>query len=530
MPRFPALRRAWLAGALAAVPLLTGFATPAPAADASHTLRVIPSADLSDLDPTQGLAQISRIYAQMVFDTLFALDHTLAPKPMMVESEQISADHLTYRYTLRPGLKFHDGSKVTTRDVIASLRRWMKTGSIGPRIARSLDAMTAVDDRTFEIKLTQPFGLLDFALAGAGAPLPGIMRAADADRPANVPLTEPIGSGPFRYVASERVVGQRIVFARNPDYPARPEPPDGLAGGRVVKVDRVEWNIIPDATTAANAMVTGEMDFWDSAAPDLLGFMRGRGVTVRRTTTLPMTGFIRPNFQAPPFNDPRARQALALLLDQKELMQAVNGDNAPWHTCYSFSVCGSPLGTEVGSEAYQTPNVARAKELLAAAGYKGEPIVVVGTPQLPPISAMSQVVAQELKNAGLNVQLDMGDWPVEFKRVNTAGNTNWNIFTSYALGGTWFNPLTNIALDTACDKTNFAGFPCDKDGVALRDAVFAAPDEASRKAAFDTFQRAMWQFIPYVPAGLFDVQNAYTKQVSGVLDSYVIAYWNIEKH
>ncbi len=504
--------------------------TSASAEDPARTLRVVPSADVSELDPTQGLAQISRIYSQMVFDTLFALDRNLAPKPMMVDSTDVSTDQLTYRFHLRPNLHFQDGSPVTTRDVIASLRRWMRAGSIGPRVARSLDTMAAIDDSTFEMKLKQPFGLLEFALAGAGAPLPGIMRAADAERPANVALTEPIGSGPFRYVASERVVGQKVVFARNPDYPARAEPPDGLAGGRVVNVDRVEWTIIPDATTAANALATREVDFWDSAASTMLSFLRGRGVTVRRTTTLPMTGFIRPNFQTPPFNDARARQALALLLDQKEMMQAVNGDDAPWSTCYSFSVCGSPLGTEVGSEPYRAPDVARAHQLLAEAGYKGEEIVVIGTPQLAPISAMSQVIAQRLKDAGLNVKLDMGDWPVQFKRVNTPGNTNWNVFPSYALGGTWFNPLTNVALDTSCDNTNFAGFPCDKRALELRDAVFAAPDDAVRKPAFEAFQRYMWQFIPYVPSGQFDVQNAYTKQVSGVLDSYVIAYWNIVKH
>lgn len=219
-----------------------------------------------------------------------------------------------------------------------------------------------------------------------------------------------------------------------------------------------------------------------------------------------------------------------MLVDQKDFMQAINGDNAPWSTCYSFSVCGSPLATEVGSEPYRKPDVARAKQLLAEAGYKGEPIIIVATPQLAPISAIGQVLAQRLKDAGLNVQLDMGDWPVQFKRVNTPGNTNWSLFPSYALGGTWFNPLTNVALDTSCDGTNFAGFPCDKQGMALRDAVFAAPDDATRKAAFETFQRAMWQFIPYVPAGQFDVQNAWSKHVTGVLDSYVIAYWNIEKH
>jgi peptide/nickel transport system substrate-binding protein len=73
------------------------------------------------------------------------------------------------------------------------------------------------------------------------------------------------------------------------------------------------------------------------------------------------------------------------------------------------------------------------------------------------------------------------------------------------------------------------GFPCDPEGEDLRRAVFAAPDDAARKAAFETFQKHMWQFIPLVPAGQFDQQNAYGNSISGVLGGYVISYWNIEK-
>ena len=107
---------------LMAVVAMVGLAGgSAVAQDAQKVLRVVPSADPAELDPTRGLNLIARIYSQMVFDTLFALDSHLSPRPMMVESEQVSADGLTYSFTLRPGLKFHDGSLVTSRDVVASL-------------------------------------------------------------------------------------------------------------------------------------------------------------------------------------------------------------------------------------------------------------------------------------------------------------------------------------------------------------------------------------------------------------------------
>ncbi len=515
--------------------LLTPLSTPALAKD--NVLKVVPSADLAELDPTRGNNYIARVYEQMVFDTLFALDHTLRPKPMMLDREAVSTDGLTYTMTLRPGLRFQDGSPVTTRDVIASLRRWADNTSMGKQLNLRLAAMQAVDDRTFTIALKQPFGLLEFMLAGPGAPMPAIMREADAKKPINAPMIAPIGSGPFRFLPDERIAGQRAVFARNPDYSARPEPPDGLAGGRVVKVDRVEWDVLPDPATAANALVTGEVDVWDTVPSDLIGYLRHHGVTVRRTNTLPSGGFIRPNFQVPPFNDQRARQALALLFDQRQFMQAVAGTNGGWRECFSFGMCGSPNGSEAGSTPYRKPNVARAKQLLAEAGYKGQPIVIASSPQLPIVEALAQVAAQTLRSAGMKVDLQEGDWAVVFKRVttpNATGANTWNLFASYSLGGTLFSPLTNTLLDLSCPApgalpTNFAGFPCDPPGEALRQKVFAARDEPTRQAAFTALQTAMWTFIPYIPAGTFDVDNAYRKSISGVLDSYIIPYWNIEK-
>ena len=505
----------------------------AAAQEATKVLRVIPSADPAELDPTKALNLIGRIYSQMVFETLFALDSKLAPKPMMVESEKVSDDGLTYTFTLRPGLKFHDGSAVTTRDVVASLEHWMGGLSMGPQLKARTASLGVVDDRTFTLVLNKRFGLVEFLLAGAGAPMAGIMREADAKRDPSVAITAPVGSGPFRYVASERESGHRVVFEKFRDYVPRSEPPDGLTGARVVKVDRVEWMIIPDAQTAANALTTGEVDLWEQVNPDLTGTLRERGMTVRRIAALPTVAFVRPNFQLPPFNDVRARQALAYLFDQKEMMEAAAGNGVGWQECHSFSVCGGPYGTEVGSEPYRTPDIEKAKALLKEAGYKGEKLVLLGTPQLPAINAMTLVAAQRLQQAGVNVDVQMADFAVMFQRMQAANKPldqgGYNLFAYHAIGSAWFHPLMNLSLDLSCGGKNWAGWPCDAQGEALRQAFLEAPDDASRKVAFEAFQRRLWEFLPYIPVGQFDVVTGWGKNVSGVLNAYIVAYWNIEK-
>lgn len=512
---------------------LSLLAEPAAAQGNPRVLRVVPSADLAELDPTRGPNLVARIYQQMVFDTLYAFDGELRPRPMMVESRSVSEDGLTWRFTLRPGLRFHDGTAVTTRDVVASIERWMAGTAIGGQLRSRLAAMAVVDERSFTLTLNRPFGLVEFMLAGPGAPIAAIMREADARRPEGQPLTRPVGSGPFRFLAEERREGNRAVFERNPDYAMRSEPPDALSGRREVKVDRVEWLVMPDATTAANALATGEVDFIEAVGPDLAGFLRRRGMTVRRIAALPTYAFVRPNFQLPPFNDLRARQALALIVDQNEMMPAVAGSDGRFSVCHSFSVCGSIYGTEAGSEPWRRPDPARARQLLAEAGYRGEPLVLLGTTQLAPINAMTQVLARRLQDAGVTVEVQMTDFPTMLQRMHAQdrpiGQGGYHLFAYYAVGTSWFHPLMNLSLDLSCGTRNWAGYPCDPQGEALRQAFFAAPDDAARRAAFEALQRRAWEFIPYVPAGQFDVFSAYRPNISGILDTAFIAYWNIEK-
>jgi peptide/nickel transport system substrate-binding protein len=196
---------------------------------ADKVLRVVPHADLNVLDPPGSSAVITLMHGLMIYDTLFSWDAKLQPKPQMVETYQISPDRLVYTFTLRAGLKFHDGQSVTTGDVIPSLKRWMVRNTTGQMLATYVEAMDATDEQTFAIRLKQPFAFVEMALGTSNAV---IMRARDAATDPYKSVSETIGSGPFRFVRSEWNPGAKVVYEKNPDYVPRLEAANGLAGAR----------------------------------------------------------------------------------------------------------------------------------------------------------------------------------------------------------------------------------------------------------------------------------------------------------
>ena len=518
----------WIARWALATVLL---ATAAHAQTAPKVLRVVPSADLTQLDPGFASIVITRIYGLMVYETLFAWDSKLQPKPQMVRDWSTSADGLTWRFTLRPGLKFHDGQRVTTADVIPSLQRWMQRDVVGQKLAASVTGMDAIDPDTFEIKLTKPYQAMLFSLGSGIGQVPVIMRAQDLAGDPAKPITTAIGSGPFRFNKDLRVSGALTVFDRNPEYVPREEQPDGLAGGRRVKVDRVEWRVIPDSSTAASALQAGEIDLWEQPTLELLPLIRrNANVRIQKLTDLSTQTMLRPNSLHPPFNDPRARLALAYIVNQADIMAAGFGDREGWKECRSYFICGGPYGTQAGTEMLK-PDVARAKALLLEAGYKGETLVFPSTREIAWIGQMAEVVADQMKQAGMNVEIAWGDWGTTAGRQSnrsTPDKGGWNLFATGASGPTMHSPLTNIGTNMACNGRNFSGWPCDEDAERLRQAFLDAA-EVERPAALEVLHRHLAQVQPYVVMGQYDQPVAMRSNVSGFLESPVILYWNLDK-
>ena len=342
-------------------------------------LRFIPQADLRVLDPIWTSAYITRNHAYCVFDNLFAIDAEFAPHPQMVGDYSVSPDKLTYQFKLRDGLGFHDGSPVRGVDCVASLKRWMARDGHGQALKPVLDEIKPDGDKGFTIKLKEPFGLLLDGLAKVSSLALFVMPERLANTDPFQQVTEMIGSGPFKFVKEEFEPGHRVVYVKNTDYVPRKEPPSWASGGKVVKVDRVEWLYIPDAMTKVAALNNGEADWWENPPADVWPVLAANpDVTVARVDPLASPIMTRFNHTQPPFDNPKMRQAVLSVIDQADFLAALAGDKQNWEICASFFTCGTPMANDAGSEALTGKrDFEKAKKMIAEAGYKGEKIVVM---------------------------------------------------------------------------------------------------------------------------------------------------------
>jgi peptide/nickel transport system substrate-binding protein len=508
---------------------LVALASPA---SAQKVLRVVPNADLKVLDPFQTTAMITKMHSALIYDQLFGWDDAMAAKPQMVETYTVSPDGLKYTFTLRPGLKFHDGTPVTTKDVIPSIKRMYATDTLAQKVADLTASLDRVDDRTFTLTLKASYPWVEFSLAGVHNTT-GIMREKEAMIDAATPVTETIGSGPFRFNKAEWVPGAKIVYDKNTDYVPRSEPVSGNAGGKVVKIDRLQFVILPDPATQIAALTRGEVDFLDAPSLDLISTIaKNPDVVVGEVFPIGFYGVIRPNALFPPFNNVKARQALALMVDQREHAQAAYGDPKFWRECYSYWICGGPNGSEAGSEAFRKQNIERAKQLLAESGYKGEKVVVISGTDQPIYHALTQVTVEKMKQIGFNVDLQQMDWgAVTTRRAKKdppeAGG--WHIFHTTTGAAPMSSPLTSVVTSLTCDGKNWVGWPCDEQAEKLRDEFVRERDPAKRKEILDKLNARLWEVVPLVLLGQYNQPFAWRKNVSGVLKTSIPVFWNIDK-
>ena len=239
----------------------------------SRVLRYVTSAGVVQLDPLSTTIYPTLILGLQIFESLYSVDEYLRPSPQMAAGHSIEDDGKRWVIRLRDGLRFHDGEPVLARDCVASINRWMKRDSCGRTLALRLDAVEAPDDRTVVFRLKQQFPQLPFVLGKLSPNLLAVMPARLAATDPNQLLTELVGSGPFRFVAGEFSLNSFAALARFQEYLPRDERPNGASGGRVAKVDRVEWRVLPEPSTQVNALLTGEVD-WINPTLDMIPLLR----------------------------------------------------------------------------------------------------------------------------------------------------------------------------------------------------------------------------------------------------------------
>jgi peptide/nickel transport system substrate-binding protein len=468
-----------------------------------------------------------------VFDTLFAVDRLLTPKPQMAERIETSDDGRVATIRLRPGLLFHDGTQVLARDAIASIRRWSKRDAFGSLLARATDTMEEIDDRTLRIRFSSPFRRVADALAHPVAVACFIMPERLANTDPQKQVTEMVGSGPFRFLADEFVAGSHVAYARFDKYVPRDEAADYASGGKRAGFERIEWHIIPDAATAAAALQTGEVDWWEVAQPDLVpGLAKARGVTAANSD--PFFAALRFNCIQKPFNNAKLRHAVLTAINQSDYMAAISsGDEHAWRTCYAMFGCGlHNVSENIGAPLMTPPRDLDAeRKAVAEAGYAGEKIVILSPTDLPAVGPHGELTADLLRRLGMNVDLQTMDWgTVGQRRVSRepVEKNGWSIFHINTPGIAIANPALDFFIRGQGPTGFFGWFASPEMEQIAADWLDSSGDEADRKL-LDAAQTLAFAQAPIVPLGMFDVRTAYRSDLSGVIPASVLYPWNVRR-
>ncbi len=504
----------------------------APSATPVSIIRFVPQADLSSIDPVWTTATVAFNHGMMVYDSLYGIDDKLQPQPQMVSGHQTSDDGLSWTFTLRDGLRFHDDEPVRAADCVASIARWGKRKGFGQKLLSVTEEMTALDDKRFRIRLKTPFPLMTFALGGPDICLIMPERVARTD--AFQQITDATGSGPFRFLPEERVPGSSYAYAKFDGYVPRSEPPSFWAGGKVAHVDRVEWRVIPDPATAASALQTGEVDWIEYSLFDLLPtFKRDRNLQVMNLYALSQPAVIALNHTQPPFDNAKLRRALLPAIDQNEFMTAVVGDERDLvsNPCGMFTP-GTPMANGADMGVLTAPrDLARAKKLVAESGYKGEKIVLMLPTDQIPLIPMVQVTRDLFSRLGLNVEMQSMDWATLVARRaldKPAADGGWTSFCTSWTGLQLSNPGSHFPL-RGNGRAGWFGWPESPTLEGLRDQWFAAPDEAAQKAICEKMQAVAFDEVPYVPIGAYSIPCTLRRSLSGMVNAGNICFWGVQK-
>jgi len=507
-------RRATMAGL--ALPFLAGRA------QAAGTLNIVLESEAVILDPHATTAAITRTFATHVFDTLFAMDGQGMIRPQMVEAHETSADGLTWNFRLREGLKFHDGAPVTSADVVASLERWAPRDSLGRMLWAAKSELVAIDPRSFRLTLARPFPLVLDVLGKPNAPLPVILPERLARVPVETRIREITGSGPFRFKAADWRPGNVMVLERFADYVPRAEPSDFLAGGKRVHLDALNLRVMPDQATGATALMAGEVDYMQYLPFDLLPRLeRARGVRMMGLGGIhQFQGSFRLNHAAAPMDDPAVRRVLWRCVDQASILTAIGVPQqfrAP--PCPSYFMCDTPLDSRAGAEATLF-DPAEARRMLAATGYRGEPLnfltVAGGISQ-----TAAQVMIQSMQQAGFNVTEQLMDWGTLLAR--RARREGWHMFSVYANGTDMFSPLTNFYISNTC--ADFPGWDCDRDMARLLGEFALTPDGTARKRIAGEIQAIAVRHVPSVMWGQFTIPAGFRDRVQDLPRAAYPMFW-----
>ncbi|MEI9425747.1 ABC transporter substrate-binding protein [Mesorhizobium sp. Cs1299R1N1] len=498
--------------------------------NSDRTVRMVLGA-FQVFDPVVSATDDTVNHATAIYDTLFARDSKLVPQPQMVGEWNVSDDRKTYTFQLRDGLTWHDGTSVTAADCVASIRRWSEVAPGGKLLKVRAREISKKDDKTFTIVLNAPIGTLLEILAG-----PFMMREKDASLPATEQVTANIGSGPFRFNHALAKPGSSFTYDRNEKYVSRKEPSDGLAGGKVVKVDRVvaEMGLAGNQQTALAALQAGEVDFLSTTSSDLLPLIESDpNLELQIMDRLGQDMFARMNCLQKPFDNVKARQAMLHLIDQEAFLKVTAPDPRFGRTVTSMFGNETPVSNDENTGWFKKGgDPEKAKQLFKEAGYAGEKIVILQSSDWAEASNAALLLAAELRKIGVNAELAPSDWAGVVARRGNKGpveDGGWSIFITSTTESTLSTVITEVTLPMNGDQAWF-GWPKHDEYEALRTQWSDVETLEERKALARKMQQIWWDYVPEILLGQIVSPSVRRKTLIGLVEApSVFPMWNMHK-
>jgi peptide/nickel transport system substrate-binding protein len=489
-------RRVFLAGTAGAslLPrLAVAQAQPASPPRRGGVLRMSVDQAVSVLNPLTIRVNPEYLVAELLYSGLTRLTPQMTAEPDLAESWVANAELTEWRFRLRDGVRFHDGTPCTAKDVAASFAAILdpKTASPGRTNVGPIAEVVAEDDHTALFKLSAPYADLAVAVAYSNAK---VIPAAIAQGDLGQLARRAVGTGPFKLVSYEP--DRRIVVERNPAFydPARPY------------LDRVEILVYPDPTAEASALLSGDTDLMANTTPsEFPRFSGADGVVPLRA---PSGQFLNVNMgcDQKPFSDVRVRQALALTVDRKALVGFVAqgygtpGNDTPMNAAYHF----------YKEQPLKTPDIATAKRLLAEAGYPNGLDLTMVASDTPGTRTQLAVAMREMaKPAGLRINVQTMPHATYLDQVWKKGPFYVGFYNMQATADAIFSLL--YTSNAAWNETRWNNADFDK----LVGAARVTTDEARRRELYDQAQVLMHEQVPSVIPAFFDLLAARHSYVDG---------------
>jgi peptide/nickel transport system substrate-binding protein len=492
--------------------LSTGVAFAAP----TGTIVVGINADLAVPDPYFANGQKDANLIPHLYESLVTTGEKMGPVLQLAESYTVSDDGLTYTFVLRQGVRFHDGGTMTSEDVLSSWKRYQSIGLAKDRLA-AVETMSAPDANTFVVTLKRAVPSFIETMASPQFPI-AILPKADGDK-AEGDISF-VGTGPFKLV--EQVHDDHTTIEYFPDYSSdkREAGTDGYAGNRVAEVERVIFKIIPDAGTRLTGLQTGQLQIADNlTVAGANRLVSEGGVVAADVMPFGKMALVMNSGLAPTNNLPM-RRAIQAALNAGDIMEvALDGFYSP-SPSFVFNFLDYYPGDAVDAF-YSKNDLDLARQLLAEAGYAGEKIILQSNTNLVFLMNASLVIAEQLKAAGINVEVQTVDWPTNLQNLMN-GEGGWNLtpisYASQPGAGPW------QWVSTFKQQSHFESDPVYDQLVA---DIQGEADPEARYALWKKIEVHMGEQAYMVMLGDRGMKIATDKKMVGFSPFYSMRFWNV---